>query len=29
VHYQPVVNPPFNRDRGPIQVFTGLLHVAF
>lgn len=28
-HYQPIVNPGFNRDRGPIQVFTGLLHVAF
>jgi len=28
-HYQPVVNPAFNRDRGPIHVFTGLLHVAF
>jgi high affinity Mn2+ porin len=29
VHVQPIVNPAFNADRGPIQVFTGRLHVAF
>jgi high affinity Mn2+ porin len=28
-HYQPVINPGFNQDRGPIHVFTGRLHVAF
>ena len=28
-HYQPVFNPAFNRDRGPIHVFTGSTHVAF
>ena len=28
-HYQPIINPAFNRDRGPIQVVTGRLHVAF
>ena len=27
-HYQPIVNPAFNRDRGPIHVFTAALHVA-
>jgi high affinity Mn2+ porin len=27
VNYQPVFNPAFNRDRGPIQVLTGRLHV--
>jgi len=27
--YQPVVHPAFNRDRGPIHVFTGRVHVAF
>lgn len=26
-HYQPIVNPGFNRDRGPVHVFTGLAHV--
>jgi len=29
VIYQPVVNPAYNQDRGPIQVFSGRLHVAF
>ncbi len=27
VNYQPILNPAFNRDRGPIQVFTGRLRV--
>jgi high affinity Mn2+ porin len=27
--YQPIVNPAYNRDRGPAHVFTGRLHVAF
>jgi high affinity Mn2+ porin len=25
--YQPIVNPAFNRDRGPAHVFTGRVHV--
>src|SRR6266851_4407877 len=29
VNYQPIVNPGFNRDRGPAHVFTGRVHVAF
>lgn len=29
VNYQPIVNPGFNRDRGPIHVFTARVHVAF
>jgi high affinity Mn2+ porin len=29
VNYQPIVNPGFNRDRGPIHVFTARAHVAF
>jgi high affinity Mn2+ porin len=29
VNYQPIFNPGFNRDRGPVNVFTGRLHVAF
>jgi high affinity Mn2+ porin len=29
VNYQPIVNPGFNRDRGPVHVFTGRVHVAF
>jgi high affinity Mn2+ porin len=29
VDYQPIVNPAYNRDRGPIQVVTGRVHVAF
>jgi high affinity Mn2+ porin len=28
-NYQPIFNPAFNRDRGPIHVFTGRAHVAF
>lgn len=27
--YQPVVNPAFNADRGPIHVFTGRMQAAF
>jgi high affinity Mn2+ porin len=27
--YQPIVNPGYNQDRGPIQVFSARLHVAF
>jgi len=27
VNYQPIFNPGFNRDRGPIHVFSGRLHV--
>ena len=27
VNYQPVFNPAFNRDRGPIHVFSGRVHV--
>lgn len=27
--YQPVFNPGYNRDRGPVNVFSGRLHVAF
>jgi high affinity Mn2+ porin len=27
--YQPIVNPGYNRDRGPVHVITGRLHVAF
>ena len=29
VNYQPVLNPAFNRDRGPVHVFTARAHVAF
>lgn len=29
VNYQPVFNPAFNRDRGPVHIFTGRAHVAF
>jgi high affinity Mn2+ porin len=29
VNYQPIVNPAFNRDRGPAHVFTARVHVAF
>lgn len=29
VNYQPIINPGFNRDRGPAHVFTGRMHVAF
>ncbi len=28
VNYQPVFNPAYNRDRGPIHIFSGRLHVA-
>jgi high affinity Mn2+ porin len=27
--YQPIVNPAYNKDRGPVQIFTGRIHVAF
>jgi high affinity Mn2+ porin len=27
--YQPIINPGYNQDRGPIQVFSARLHVAF
>jgi hypothetical protein len=27
--YQPVFNPAYNRDRGPVHIFTGRVHVAF
>ena len=27
--YQPIVNPGYNRDRGPVHVITGRVHVAF
>jgi high affinity Mn2+ porin len=27
--YQPIVNPAYNRDRGPVHVFSGRFHVAF
>jgi high affinity Mn2+ porin len=26
--YQPIVNPAYNRDRGPVQVFSARFHVA-
>jgi high affinity Mn2+ porin len=30
VNYQPLFNPAFNRDRGPVvHIFTGRVHVAF
>jgi high affinity Mn2+ porin len=29
VGYQPIVNPGFDRDRGPAHVFTGRVHVGF
>ena len=28
-NYQPVIHPAFNRDRGPIHIFTARAHVAF
>jgi high affinity Mn2+ porin len=28
-HYQPVINPGMNRDRGPIHIFTARFHCAF
>jgi high affinity Mn2+ porin len=27
--YQPIVNPGYNQDRGPVHVFSGRFHVAF
>jgi len=27
--YQPIINPGYNRDRGPVHVLTGRLHIAF
>jgi len=27
--YQPIVDPGYNRARGPVHVFSGRLHVAF
>ena len=29
VNYQPLFNPAFNRDRGPVHIFTARAHVAF
>jgi high affinity Mn2+ porin len=29
VNYQPIFNPAYNRDRGPIHVFSGRVHGAF
>ncbi len=29
VNYQPIFDPAYNADRGPVQVFTGRVHVAF
>jgi hypothetical protein len=29
VFYQPVVNPAYNRDRGPIHIVSARLQVAF
>jgi high affinity Mn2+ porin len=29
VNYQPLLHPAFNRDRGPVHIFTGRVHVAF
>ena len=28
-NYQPIVHPAFNRERGPVHVFTARAHVAF
>lgn|ERR1022692_328392 len=27
--YQPIINPAYNQDRGPVQVFSGRVKVAF
>ena len=27
--YQPVINPAYNQDRGPVHIFSGRFHVAF
>jgi high affinity Mn2+ porin len=29
VNYQPIFNPAYNSDRGPVHVVTGRVHVAF
>jgi high affinity Mn2+ porin len=29
VNYQPIFHPAYNADRGPVQVLTGRVHVAF
>ena len=29
VNYQPIFNPAYNSARGPVNVFTGRVHVAF
>jgi high affinity Mn2+ porin len=29
VNYQPLVSPAYNRDRGPVHIFTARAHVAF
>ena len=29
VNYQPLFNPAYNRDRGPVHIFTARAHVAF
>jgi len=29
INYQPVFNPAYNRDRGPIHIFSGRVHVEF
>jgi high affinity Mn2+ porin len=29
VNYQPILHPAYNRDRGPVHVFTGRVHVGF
>jgi high affinity Mn2+ porin len=27
--YQPVINPAYNRDRGPVHIFSGRIRIAF
>jgi high affinity Mn2+ porin len=27
--YQPIVNPGYNQDRGPVHIFSGRVHVTF
>ncbi|HTT69794.1 MAG TPA: carbohydrate porin [Anaeromyxobacteraceae bacterium] len=29
VLYQPIFDPGYNKDRGPVQVFSGRVHIAF
>jgi high affinity Mn2+ porin len=29
VNYQPLIHPAYNRDRGPVHIFTARAHVAF